>query len=258
MLARGLIRGLEEPEVVPTAWGLFEIRDCRESVQSDIYFRGRWEPAETALVCRLLGPGATFVDAGANLGWYTVVAARCVGAGGRVHAFEPAASLYGHLVRNLELNGLGQVVVARRAALARQGGRALLRGRRPDNQGLGSIVTGQGPGEEVPTLAFDDYREEAGLGTIDLMKIDVEGAEMMVLEGMARTLASGACGALLLEVGGPRLAAQGYSARAVVERLQAHGYRVEALLGGRLRPASTLPVLETRPDLTLLARRPGA
>jgi len=61
----------------------FEIRDFHEYVQRNIYFLGYYEFRETKLVQELLRHGDTFVDVGANLGWFTLLAARCVGAAGR-------------------------------------------------------------------------------------------------------------------------------------------------------------------------------
>jgi hypothetical protein len=66
--------------------------------------RGHWEAFETEVMLDILRPGMTFVDGGANFGHYSLTAARCVGPGGVVHAFEPHPDLYADLQANIALN----------------------------------------------------------------------------------------------------------------------------------------------------------
>src|SRR5689334_3802567 len=75
------------------------------------YYWKCWEPNETWAIRRLLGPGDLFVDIGANIGYFSVLAARSVGAEGRVIAIEPAPPTVAKLRDNLDLNGLSNVEV---------------------------------------------------------------------------------------------------------------------------------------------------
>ena len=83
---------------------------------------GIWEPFETSLVLASLSPGAVFVDVGANIGYFTVLAADRVGDSGAVFAFEPDPENFSLLQANLKLNGVRRQVEAVRAALSEEEG----------------------------------------------------------------------------------------------------------------------------------------
>lgn len=86
--------------------GVFAFDKRDTVVGAAIFYSGSWEPEETRWVKSILRHGDIAVDAGANLGWYTVVMARSVGSAGRVFAFEPEPTNFDLLSRNVELNGL--------------------------------------------------------------------------------------------------------------------------------------------------------
>ena len=131
------------------------------------------------------------MDVGANVGQFTLVAARRVGPSGRVHAYEPTPELAAHILRNLELNGLENVAV-NAVAVSDVAGRASLHFVELDDPGENSIVN-PSPGTrtlEVPTVTLDGYLAEHAVGTVSVIKMDIEGAEMPALLG-ARNLLSG-------------------------------------------------------------------
>jgi FkbM family methyltransferase len=221
------------PVMTSARWqcGRFEILDCREYIQRNIYFLGYYGLRESLLLRRLLRAGDVFVDVGANLGWFTVLAAREVGTQGRVFAFEPSSQIRRHLQRSVEINALTNVTVEP-FALSDHDGTAVLTGLSDRNAGLGSIMNVPSPdasgscGEEVRTTRFADYCEHAGIRKIRLMKIDVEGAEMKVLQGMQPVIARKTCDYLTIEINDQRLRESGYSASHVLDFLRAHGYRL--------------------------------
>jgi len=150
---------------------------------------GRYEEETTRLFQSLVKPGMVFVDVGAHLGYYTLLAARQVGPAGKVYAFEPDPDNHAVLLRNIELNAYDNVVAARKA-VSNQVGTATLyltaldSGRHSMYQhGLperGSVA--------VETTTMDFYLGSEGCPRVDLVKIDVEGAEVSVLEGMTQLL----------------------------------------------------------------------
>lgn len=166
---------------------------------NDIYIgesiRGKrnWEPFETGVPIANLRPGDTMVDLGANIGYYSLVAAAVVGEAGRVYAFEPDPGNFELLRRNIELNGFGQID-ARNVAVSDTRGftRLFLSG---ENQGDHRIYS-PGEGEEsrrrasveVACVDFDSFTEEEGLSP-SLIKIDTQGAEAAILRGMRRLAA---------------------------------------------------------------------
>lgn len=151
--------------------------------------RDRYETELTYLET-IVSQGMVVVDAGANYGIYTVVAARLVGPSGKVLSFEPGAQAFSVLRRNIELNQFHNVR-AYRAALSDRNGRARLYHHEQGQTSfsLGAPKHARTGFEEVATRTLEDVLEEEGLNRIGLIKLDVEGAEELVLRGMERILA---------------------------------------------------------------------
>jgi len=173
--------------------------DLRESLQRDFYF-GLYDQHELRLVARELRKGGDFVDVGAHIGMYAVRAACELRGRGRVLAFEPNLNARAQLVENLALNGCNNAVVVAVAAAA-AAGRAYLHVPASDDPSFSSLEAGrfaEGEPLHVDTTTVDDVVSEHGLHP-SVVKIDVEGGELDVLRGTARTLA-GARPALLVEV----------------------------------------------------------
>jgi FkbM family methyltransferase len=161
-------------------------------------FRELYE-SELSTLDRFLAPGQVFIDVGANYGIYTAVASRMVGDAGQVIAFEPAKDAYRILDRNLAINGLRNVRTLR-LALSNRSDRALLR-LHPDSSR--NVLTWEsdvtGPFEEVSTATLDSVLTQYGVDQVHFIKLDVEGAEELVLEG-ARLLFGRAKPVVLFEV----------------------------------------------------------
>jgi FkbM family methyltransferase len=171
-----------------TVDGHFMLLDDRDSL--DLSLNGVYEPFESALIHRLVQPGDTVLDIGANIGYYTLILARCVGPGGRVFAFEPDPENFALLKRNVECNGYHNVTLVN-AALSNQAGTVKLH-LCDENRGDHRIYSsGDGrPAIEVLALTTDDYC--GGFADrIRLIKMDVQGAEGRVLLGMEKVLARG-------------------------------------------------------------------
>jgi len=150
---------------------------------------GARDPLIWAFIRRRLGPGAVVVDAGANVGAYTLPAARLVGPAGRVIAFEAHPATFGFLARNVAANGLANVTALNLALGAGPGRVAMAFS--PANPGETHVATAaETRTTEVAMVALDDALEGQGLGAVDYLKIDVEGFELPVLRGAARTIAA--------------------------------------------------------------------
>jgi FkbM family methyltransferase len=162
--------------------------ECRtdDVIPRRIYEFGVWEPFVSAVAASRLGPGDTFIDIGANIGYYSVLASMIVGPSGHVVAIEPMAQARVQLERHLAINAAGggwRVVAA--AVAPTEGEIALFRGP-GDNLGRSTTI-------QVDNLSFAGrvaaapLVELVGRETIEqaaLMKIDVEGDELMVLRGL--------------------------------------------------------------------------
>ena len=145
---------------------------------------GIWEPYETSLVLCALQPGDVFVDVGANLGYFSVLAASVVGEGGAVFAFEPDPANFQLIEANAALNGLQNRIEAIQAALAAADGKGQLF-LSADN--LGDHQTYATGGERkclpIALLNGSDYLGDR-LHRLDLLKIDTQGSEYQVVQGL--------------------------------------------------------------------------
>jgi FkbM family methyltransferase len=202
----------------------------------------------------LLRPGGSFLDIGANIGYFSLIAAGLVGAGGRVVAVEPIPRTSALLRANIALNGFTQVRVESYALGAAAGMIELHLP--PEGAHQDYLATGLAiPGWEalaVPCTTLDGAFAAWQLPRIDLAKIDVEGGEPQVISGGRAVLASGRIRALVCEISGVHLAQKGMSPRSIVDDLAALGFR-HARLGhdGRIAPAP-LPAMHPDHDYNLL------
>lgn len=177
-----------------------------------------YEPRLTSLLRTVLRGGDTFVDIGANEGWFSLLAARLLGPAGRVVAVEPQAEMRAVLARNLACNGCA---AARRrplptdpgagagraavtivpCALMGEAGAVRLHVAGAANPGATSIHGYQGelPTRRVDAIPLDALWSRERVGVARLVKVDVEGAEGEVIAGAEHTLASGLVHFLALE-----------------------------------------------------------
>lgn len=153
--------------------------------------REQYEP-ELIVLERFVRSGQIAVDAGASCGIYTVALSKLLAGTGRVLAFEPGARAYTALETNIRLNGLTNVR-AFRLALSDRVGRARLRHHSfgPVANRLDLEASAGGSSEEVEVTTLDAVLQAEGHPVIHLMKMDVEGAEELVLRGAMATLARG-------------------------------------------------------------------
>jgi FkbM family methyltransferase len=163
--------------------------DLRDSgVGRPIFVNEQYEPAETRLITGALRPGDVFVDIGANIGFFTTLASRLVGPGGRVIAFEPDPDHCATLRSNLRLNGARNVTVRSEALGAQSTSGRLFRS--DSNFGDHRVAAGAEPRQSIPILIrrFDEVSDELSLTRVDFIKMDVQGYEPQVLEGMGDCL----------------------------------------------------------------------
>jgi FkbM family methyltransferase len=180
---------------------------------------GIWEPFESELLQRSLRPGARFLDAGANLGYFSILAAAWAGEGGRVYAFEPEPENFALLTANLALNGYEERVHACRAALSDHAGvgHLLLH---PDNLGDHQL-SAEARASSIEVALVEGAAWFAGReARLDVVKIDVQGAEHAVVRGLLPLLAaSGPTLRLLVELTPASLRAAGTSGAALIGTL---------------------------------------
>jgi FkbM family methyltransferase len=149
----------------------------------------------------LLNPGDVVYDIGANIGWYSLLAAKRVGPAGKVVAFEPSPVNVAHISENAAGNGFRNVMTIPMAVTDQNGWATFLQkgsleGRldRDDTAAQAARRAARkhryGSTALVPVVALDTWIAETGYQPPDVLKIDVEGAEVGVLRGMTHTLQS--------------------------------------------------------------------
>jgi FkbM family methyltransferase len=204
--------------------------DLRDVLMREVCITGRYEPQETILIQNILGPGMTFVDVGANWGYFTLGAAHLVGASGRVVSVEAdpraAETLSGNVVRN----DLASVRVVGTAASDRDQILTFFSyGSSSDRSANFGVALGGLPGDgrpcfDVRARPLDSILDDHGVERVDLLKMDIEGAERRALAGLGRRLGAGLIDRIILELHPDHLRAQGDSVEAVVSGLEAQGY----------------------------------
>ena len=218
---------------------IFRMRlDLGDPEQRKVYFFGHYhERYEAALVARVLDPGEVFWDVGANIGYFSLVAAAAVGERGEVAAFEPGAAALARLQENVSLNPdkKDQNIRIFNLAAADADGEAVLYRREGIADSSASLYTGAAGaagGETCATVALDRFLEKEDLRPPDFIKLDVEGAELAALQGAAAILADFRP-LLLVEMEEKNLQAAGASRAAIQAFLRDYGYRAAHLRKGR-------------------------
>jgi FkbM family methyltransferase len=197
---------------------------------------GDYEPDVRGVIARCLGAGDTFVDVGANIGWFSLLASRQVGPEGCVVALEPEAGNFELLAHNAARNECYNVLPFRLAA-SDSHGTAMLELDRENAGGHRLAETGQ----PVATARLADLVRSLGR-TPALVKIDVEGAEVRVLDGMGSLLAETA---VLLEFAPAALSGNGSDPAALLDRLREQT-EVVHVMGSDWLPADSVDAVMGR------------
>ena len=203
-------------------------------------FNGSFESTELHFIQERLRPGNIFLDIGANGGVYTVLAAKRVGQEGHVYAFEPDPRNLALLRQNVELNRLSNVTIVTKAvsntvgtaqfAISHDGAMNSL----AKNEHAGQQIE---KWETVPTTTLDAALRELNVTRVDVIKIDVEGAERLVLDGARETLSAHREVTILFESANIASRSFNYSARQILTDLKDLGFALSYFDGGNLTAA---------------------
>jgi FkbM family methyltransferase len=148
-----------------------------------------WEPQTTRLLTQLAEGARSVIIGGAHIGDHALPIARVLErSGGTVHAFEPSSAAYRSLLRNIEINGVGNVVV-RNLALWDRSTVLTLGGPAPLSPPAPADSAAADGGERIAAVSIDEYVAESQLSSVGLIMLDTEGGEEMALAGAAATLA---------------------------------------------------------------------
>ena len=193
------------------------------------YIGGCIEPNEFAFIGSVLKKGMVMIDVGANDGLFTIFAARRVGRKGRVIAFEPSAREFARLQANIQMNRLRNVKAVAKAA-SNETGSSQLKISEYGHEGQNTFgdfahAVKQSGIQVVEVCPLDGFLRFESLNRLDLIKIDVEGAEYKVLQGAEGTIRKFRP-IILLEVLDKALQYQGSTAGQVMQFLLDLDYKV--------------------------------
>ncbi len=248
LVAKILFRAIRDTIRVKTLYGFDIMVHGNEDaiIERSVYYTGTYEKGTIHLLQQLLAKGDVFVDAGANIGLMSFVAAQAVGSSGHVHAFEPSPEMYARFKENMLLNGFENITVYP-VALAAEAGEALLYPDNAHNPGASSLINNQGHVKPIAVKkqTLDEYTIHS---PVVVLKVDVEGYEMEVLKGAEQLLSRNDAPALIVECSTQR-ENHGYNADELYEFIRGiNQYRIFKLKRGKGH-ISALVEIKTTTDL---------
>ncbi len=201
--------------------------DLADYIQRSIYLR-TFEPLESSWVKNYLKAGMTFVDVGANIGYFTLMASSLVGIRGRVIAFEPSPYAWNRLNETVKINNLNQVIVMESGLSDVSGNIDLFVPKTIGNHNSSMIPNDSGNALKVKIQRLDEYLDMNEIDHIDLMKIDVEGFEPNVISGAGKYIESGKIRSILCEFNKYWLEANGSSPQIFFDLILRNGYQIKS------------------------------
>jgi FkbM family methyltransferase len=199
-------------------------------VQSCILCFGEWEPALTEFLSYRLSPTDVFVDVGAHVGYFTLLASRLVGPFGTVVAIDASVSNFLALSDNIKLNNVGNVRAVHAAVWDTRGSLVSFAGD-PGNSAHASVIAEHGMEVEsqVDSFPLGDLLTEEEWKNARVIKIDVEGAETNVLRGILAGPELSGNTELVVEISPDWLSQRGQSADTLLDAFRSRGYYVYEL-----------------------------
>jgi FkbM family methyltransferase len=214
-----------------TVFGMDISGNTIDHIQRRIYYFGVWEPNLTAFLMRRLCPGDLFVDVGANIGYFSLLAAKFVGTSGKVLAIEASPSIFEKLANNLRYNNLDNVVALNLAASDSSGVTSVYLGPEVNIGQTTVLKTDHYRVEcEIQCKRLDDILSSEDLQRAKIIKIDVEGAEWAVMAGVLPLLKSfPETLEVVIEISPRRLETLGKSAEEILRMFEMTGFNAYEL-----------------------------
>lgn len=214
-----------------TRFGASLILNTADIIQRHIYYFGVWEPVITEYLKHNLKSGDTFIDIGANVGYYSLLASRIVGSTGRVFAIEASPSIFTALQDNIHRNGATNITSAL-AAIYKERAELPIYLHAKANLGASTVIVDVANRRKVVlegvvrAMRLQDLLAPEDIIEARFIKIDVEGAEWPVLQGMAPILPQlSARTEILVEIEPESLHEHGTSAEQLIDVFRAAGFQ---------------------------------
>ncbi len=222
----------------------FDTND-KHGMTAQLFLGGLYEKYETNLFKSVVGEGMTVVDLGANIGYYTLLAAKLVGRKGRVFAFEPAPDNFSLLLKNIEANGYDNIIPVQKAVSNETGTTKLFlcEVNRGDHRIYQSHDNRESITVDVTTL--DNFFENEQY-PIDVIKMDIQGAEMAALQGMTEIVLKNDSLKIITEFWPTVLQSFGFSPLEFLNKLIEYGFTLYTITSKEpwIKPVSVTHVME--------------
>lgn len=223
----GFITRAPEAELIANCKGIRFSIDFTDEIQKQIYFNS-YELRNLEPVVKLVEPGWTCFDVGANVGIYALRFAKKLNFKGKVYAFEPEATNFEKLRENIKLNEFAGIVTPINAALTNFDGTGTLYLSEHKQSGWHSLTEFKDISRarvDVKAMKLDTFVKENSINRIDLIKIDVEANEFEMLEGARECLEDKVLRYIFIEFNGPRLAEKGRNFDEFMDLFENIGYK---------------------------------
>ena len=214
-------------------------------LSSHLMLDGYWEMWLTEVLARTIRPGAVVADIGANLGYFTLLMADLVGPGGHVHAFEPNPPITTRLQKSVDVNGFAAWVTVHGEPLGQEDGRPVSIAV-PEHEPKNAHVVPACEGSGAAILATRRLDAYPALADVEVIKIDVEGAEHDIWQGMGGLLARSRPLTIFMEFAAARYADPG----GFLDQIVGQGFRLGlvSLPDGAL-PRTRQQILDAPPNI---------
>ncbi len=213
---------------------LFDLDSPNRSIAAAMY-RGAYSSLVVDAVKRYLPRGGVFIDVGANIGYLSAVAASLVGPRGQVHSFEPVPFYFQNLRRLSELNPSYSIFANPCAVGVSAGTATILITREP---GQNTLVAGYKRDAEVEStlkvsvIRLDSYIDSQRIAPVSLIKIDAEGFELPILEGLANFFSGGQRPAIICEIAPRAYPLMSRTVGDLTEFMSQYGYSARDIIDG--------------------------
>ena len=230
---RSVVGANSDCDLEVTRQGLRWCLNPSDFVQSHLYWTAEYESWDVLQLSRLVHPGCVVFDVGANFGYYSISLASAMQGNGRVYAFEPCQTTFRRLQTNIALNHLESIIESVPCGLSEKSGVAYLDGVN-GNSGA-TALSAQAMGEAIELDTLDHFCEANNVHRVDVIKIDVEGSELRVIEGGRATLCRHRP-TIMVEFNSSALGAAGIADGQLEDALRSLGYKLFATKREQLLP----------------------
>jgi FkbM family methyltransferase len=251
---RSMLRANSDCDLEVTRQGKRWCLNPSDFVQSHLYWTAEYESWDVMQLSRWVHPGAVVFDIGANFGYYSVSLASEMRGSGKVYAFEPCKTTFGRLQTNIALNHLESIIEAIPRGLSERSGLAYLD--RIDGNSGATALSSQAKGEAIELETLDHFCDANEIHRVDVVKIDVEGSELRVIEG-GRAMLSRHQPTIMVEFNSSAMGAAGISDGQLEDLLRTLGYELFATKREQLLPFHSDPRRPTLRNVFCIASNRG-